>query len=377
MFTESTHFMFAGGGRPGHFFPGLAVAQHLRRIAPHARITFLGMDAPFERKCAKQAAFSYRALRSQSSRSLGLWKYLIGNNQPHRAARALIKQQPPSVVIGMGGEGSVPALRAAMSLEIPIALLEQNHTATPIARRFAPYASAIFTAGGNNDAGLDAVAPVRRIGSAIRGDFTRLFYERNSHEGPASSTRPRLLVLTGAGPSRRLNSEVPKALYKLRYELRDWEIVHQSGSRDASATQQLYRKLAVEARVVPFVGDLAHMLRSTDLVIGRAGGLLLAELAAGGVPAVLVTSAGGDAGEQEANARYYVQYGAGRAVNERGLTGRLDDALVNELRDPIQNRSTRQAMSRAMRKLARPDAAWHVASMLLELTRANVLEQVA
>jgi UDP-N-acetylglucosamine--N-acetylmuramyl-(pentapeptide) pyrophosphoryl-undecaprenol N-acetylglucosamine transferase len=377
MFTESAHFIFAGGGRPGHFFPGLAAAQHLRRLSPQARITFMGLDAQFERKCAKQADFSYRALRARPAKSLGLWRYLVGNNSTYRAARALMKEQRPAVVIGMGGEGSVPALRAAMSLEIPIAILEQNHTATPITRQFAPYADVIFTACEKNDAGLGAVAPVRWVGSAIRGEFTRLFYERRVKDSAASSARPQLLVLTGAGPSRRLNAEVPKALYKLGHDLRGWEIVHQSGCRDASATERLYRKLAVEARVVPFIADPARALRSTDLVIGRAGGLLLAELSAAGVPAVLVNSPAADADEQEANARYYVQHRACRAISERSLTGRLDDALVNELREPMTNASLRHSMSRAMRGLARPDAAWHVASMLLELARVNVLEQVA
>jgi UDP-N-acetylglucosamine--N-acetylmuramyl-(pentapeptide) pyrophosphoryl-undecaprenol N-acetylglucosamine transferase len=288
-----------------------------------------------------------------------------------------MKQQRPSVLIGMGGEGSIPALRAAMSLEVPLAIFEHNHTATSITRQFAPYAGAIFTASDKSDAEVDAVAPVRSIGAAIRSEFTRLFYERRVQVGAASPARPRLLVLTGAGPSRRMNAEVPKALYKLGHDLRGWEVVHQSGSRDASATERLYRKLAVEARVVPFIADPARVLRSTDLVIGRAGGLLLAELSAAGVPAVLVNSSGSDADEQEANAAYYVQHHACRAINERGLAGRLDDALVEQLREPLTNPSLRHSMSRAMRGLARPDAAWHAASMLLELVGVNVLEQVA
>jgi UDP-N-acetylglucosamine--N-acetylmuramyl-(pentapeptide) pyrophosphoryl-undecaprenol N-acetylglucosamine transferase len=221
------------------------------------------------------------------------------------------------------------------------------------------------------------VVPVRAVGGAIRSEFTRLFYDRRGNDLSPLSRRPRLLVLTGAGPARRLNAEVPKALYKLGPELRGWEIVHQSGSYDAAATERLYQKLGVEARVVPFVGDLAKVLRATDLVISRASAGSLAELAAAGIPAVVVTSSGGDADEQQANARYYAEHGGCKAVIERGLIGRLDNALVEQLREPLTSASTRQAMSRAMRRLARPDAAWHVASMLLELARSNVLDQVA
>ncbi len=150
MLTESIHFVFAGGGKPGHYFPGLAVAQQLRRMSPQVTVTFLGLGNHFERKSAQQGGFDYVAMRGVPLRAVGVWRMLVGGQTPVCAARTLLKQRAPSVVIGMGGEGSVPALCAAMSLELPIALLEQNTTATPITRRFAPYASLICTAGDEN-----------------------------------------------------------------------------------------------------------------------------------------------------------------------------------------------------------------------------------
>jgi UDP-N-acetylglucosamine:LPS N-acetylglucosamine transferase len=79
--------------------------------------------------------------------------------------------------------------------------------------------------------------------------------------------RHRLLVLGGSGGARSLNEFVPKALYKLHNQLRGWQIVHQTGSKDVDTTQALYQKLAIPAVVVPFVNNMAAVMRRTNVTM--------------------------------------------------------------------------------------------------------------
>ena len=58
-----------------------------------------------------------------------------------------------------------------------------------------------------------------------------------------------------------LNEQVPLALYKSGTAVADWQIVHQTGQRDRSATAELYRKLGLEAIVVPFIENMPEVLR--------------------------------------------------------------------------------------------------------------------
>ncbi len=67
-----------------------------------------------------------------------------------------------------------------------------------------------------------------------------------------------------------------------------WNVVHQCGQRELEATAGLYSKLAIAARVTPFIDDMPGMLAATDLAISRAGGTTLAEFAAAHVPAILL-----------------------------------------------------------------------------------------
>jgi UDP-N-acetylglucosamine--N-acetylmuramyl-(pentapeptide) pyrophosphoryl-undecaprenol N-acetylglucosamine transferase len=175
------------------------------------------------------------------------------------------------------------------------------------------------------------------------------------------------VVLGGSGGARSLNEQVPRALYKLRQLLGGWTIVHQTGAREASATAALYRKFDLDAMVTPFVRDMPGLFQGSDLAICRAGGTTLAELAAAEIPTLLVPYPAASNQHQLANAQLFVDHGAAVMVNELTVESRLDNALRDALQPLLISDQVRQAMGRQMASLARPDAAWRVATLIGEL----------
>jgi UDP-N-acetylglucosamine--N-acetylmuramyl-(pentapeptide) pyrophosphoryl-undecaprenol N-acetylglucosamine transferase len=177
--------------------------------------------------------------------------------------------------------------------------------------------------------------------------------------------RPRqLLVLGGSGGARSLNDNVPRALYKAHSLLAGWRIVHQSGEADLDATRELYRKLDIDATVSAFVADVPEVLAVSDLAICRAGGTTLAELAAAGVPTVLLPYPHATDDHQRRNADVFVAAGGALLVDERQLTGRLDDQLAETVGMLVAEADRLAAMSQAMLGLGRPDAAADVAALV-------------
>ena len=158
-------------------------------------------------------------------------------------------------------------------------------------------------------------------------------------------------MLGGSGGAQSLNKFVPRALYKLRDLLSGWQIIHQSGPRESDSTAELYRKLALEATVVPFVQNLPAVLRHADLVVSRAGGTTLAELAATGTPAVLIPYPHAADNHQRLNADVFVAAGAVRLVDEREIKLRLDNALAAEITNLLIDADLRQSMSTAGSRL--------------------------
>ena len=178
-------------------------------------------------------------------------------------------------------------------------------------------------------------------------------------------------MLGGSGGARSLNENVPRALYKIRHLLTGWEILHQSGEADVEATRDLYRKFGLEARVEPFWPELPLLLAGSSLAICRAGGTTLAELSATATPAVLLPYPHAAEDHQRKNADIFVAAGAARLIDEREIAGRLDDHLAEVLDRVLSDADSRSIMAHDMRRLARPHAAAHVATLVWSLVSSQ------
>ena len=179
----------------------------------------------------------------------------------------------------------------------------------------------------------------------------------------------KLLILGGSGGARALNENVPRALDRVRGRLDGWTILHQSGESHFEATAAFYRRLDLPALVVPFVTDVPGVLAETDLAISRAGGTTLAELAAAGVPAVLLPYPYATADHQLGNARVFASAGGSIVLDERELSGPLHDRLASAISELLGNRQRRTTMSGAMHTFAHPGAAAEVADLILQAVK--------
>jgi UDP-N-acetylglucosamine--N-acetylmuramyl-(pentapeptide) pyrophosphoryl-undecaprenol N-acetylglucosamine transferase len=185
------------------------------------------------------------------------------------------------------------------------------------------------------------------------------------------ATQPRLIVMGGSGGARSLNENVPRALHKVRNLLTGWRIMHQSGEAGLAATRELYRKFALEAEVNAFWPDMPALLAQSSLAVCRAGGTTLAELAVAGTPAILLPYPHAADDHQRKNADAYVAAGAAQRIDQREVTGRLDDHLAEVLGRLVQDADGRAIMAQAMGRLARPRAAIHVATLAWSLVTSQ------
>lgn len=370
MAHNKLHVVLAGGGTGGHLFPGLAVAEALSLERPWARITVAGRGDAFEQAHVEQAGFDYLGVPCQPLRGMS-WKTvrsLCEHIAGARQAVQFLQRERANVVVGLGGYVSVPTVRAALSLKIPVVLLEQNAVPGRANTWLARGARLICAAYDTVRPLLPGAAPLRITGNPIR----RALAEVAKGELAPIEQRRRIVVLGGSLGSDTLNRQSPRALYKLRQRLAGWEIVHQTGVSGVEPTKELYRKFALTATVVPFIDDMARTLAGAGAAISRSGGTTLAELSATGVPAVLVPYAQATDDHQRKNADIFVAAGAAQLVDPREIAGRVDDSLAAALGAIVDNATLRSEMAEAMLRRARPDAADHVASLVAEIAERRV-----
>jgi UDP-N-acetylglucosamine:LPS N-acetylglucosamine transferase len=176
-----------------------------------------------------------------------------------------------------------------------------------------------------------------------------------------SGDRIFVAVITGSLGSRKVNEAVFAAVPKWS-ERSDLSIRHVIGSRDWESVQDsLPRGDALEYVAVRYEDHMDTVLAAADLLIGRAGGTTVAELAEVGVGGVLVPLPQAPRDHQSANAAALVKVGAARLIPDAELDG---DRLVAEVDPLLDDPSQLERMGIAAHTLAQPNAADVVAELV-------------
>ncbi|HEU5477767.1 MAG TPA: glycosyltransferase [Gaiellaceae bacterium] len=136
-------------------------------------------------------------------------------------------------------------------------------------------------------------------------------------------------------------------------------VVHLCGERDYPELQGRVSRPDYVLR--PFIDEIGVAYGAADVVLARAGGSVW-ELAAAGLPAVLVPGAFATGQHQDKNARWFADAGGAVVVPEAEAT--RAPRVVEELLDDAGRLA---AMAAAMRAVAKPDAAEEIADELVSL----------
>ena len=349
----------AAGGTGGHMFPAEALA---REMSARGWRVILATDHRGEKFAHGFPADDRLFLDAATGRGpVGLVKAGLAILKGAGQARAAFRKAGVEVVVGFGGYPSAPALIAALMDRRPTLIHEQNavlgRTNRMLARRVDAVASTFPIAGRE---------AVHVVGSPVRPEIRPLF--ERAYSAPVDGGRIRVLVTGGSQGARLLSEAVPQALAALPAGLRArLEVFQQSRAESLEAARQVYLEAGITAEVAPFFRDMAGMLATTHLLVGRAGASTCAELAVAAMPSVLIPLAIATDDHQTQNARSLVEAGAAVSVPEAEATPqRLTSILAEILADPARL----SAMSAGARAVAIPDAAGRLAD-LVEATAAT------
>jgi len=228
-------------------------------------------------------------------------------------------------VLGAGGFASGPGGIAAWLLGRPLVVHEQNAVAGLTNRVLARLARRVLE-GFPNSFGSGVKA--ERVGNPVRPEIVAIAPPERRYAGREGVVR--LLVFGGSQGAARLNAVLPAAIGELPAALRP-AVLHQTGKHNFEETVQAYRSRGIEADVRPFIDDMASAYGWADLAVCRSGALTVTELAAAGVPAILVPFPAAVDDHQTRNAQYAVQAGAAKLLPEGDLTPISLAALLRTL----------------------------------------------
>ena len=337
--------------------PALAVAQALR--AEGANVEFIGA-ARAEAQLVPSAGFTLHAIPAEGlsrSNPLRALRALARAAVATVRARRMLRAIAPDAVMGAGGYVAGPVLVAALARGTPVLLTEADSRLGLTNRLLAPFARRVCL----------SFPPRGRIGRAGKYVVTGRPIPFPPQERASSRARlrlapeePMVLVFGGSLGAWSINEAAIEA-----FSQATMRVLHVCGRRDFGALSGRARREGYELVEYFEVEEFARALAAADVVVARAGGSVF-EIAAYGVPAVLVPYPHAAGDHQSENARWMSDAGAAVIVPDRELTGPRLAADVEAL---LGDRGRLQAMSSASRALARPRAAFDVANELLEIAR--------
>ena len=340
--------------------PALAVADALRASGAH--VEFAGGERA-EAELVPAAGYPFHELNVAG----------LDRRNPLRAARAarlaaratvrarrLIDEVGADVVLGGGGYVAGPVGLAAVARRVPLARTEADSHLGMANRLLARFARRVFLAfplAGRDDDRY--VVTGRPIPPGTVGADRAAARERFGIPPDARC----LLVFGGSLGARRLNQAAIEAFGREA----PCTVLHASGRRDHDELRARLDELGAPPhyRLEPYIEPFADAYAAADLAAARAGGSIF-ELAAAGLPSILVPYPHATADHQTGNARWMEEGGAAVVVPDAELDA---DRLRREVDALLADSGRLEGMAAAARALARPGAAAQIAAGLLDLAR--------
>lgn len=320
---EHKKVLIMAGGTGGHVFPGLALSEEL--FGRGYCVNWLGTRHGIESTLVPAAKIPLYFIPVQGLRGKGLRTLLMAPwtiTCSIYSAVSVIRQLKPCLAVGMGGFVSGPGGIAAKILGIPLVIHEQNAVAGTTNKILAKISRRILLAfPGTIKNGVCIGNPVRKEIDALTPPEERL---------KKRSGAIRLLIIGGSRGALAINELVPSALGLISKNtaINVW---HQAGQGKDQATRLAYKKLGIQAKVEPFIDNMAVAFSWADFVVCRSGALTVSELASVGLGSLLIPFPHAIDDHQTKNAAFLEQSGAAMVIQQDQLTAEKLAALFENL----------------------------------------------
>jgi len=351
--------LFAAGGTGGHIYPALAVAKELTTRHAGSAVRFVGTARGLETRLVPQANFDLSLIESAGLTNMSLGARLRGLwllPKSFAAARNLIREFRPDVVVGAGGYVTGSVLLTAALMRIPTLVMESNAVPGFTNRRLARFVDAATVS-------FEATLPFFLGKAIVTGNPVR----REFFDIPAKVRDPSrfsLLLFGGSQGARAVSNAMVAALPHLSAHRDVLHITHQTGKLDFETVREGYEQAgwAASSEVREYIDDMVAAFAAADLIVSRAGATTAAELMAAGKTAIMIPLPGQL--EQRRNAEVLQEANAARMILQDELTG---ETLAKEIAALVNDPAEITRREEASRKLAKPDAAGATVDLIEKL----------
>jgi UDP-N-acetylglucosamine--N-acetylmuramyl-(pentapeptide) pyrophosphoryl-undecaprenol N-acetylglucosamine transferase len=366
MTSKNLSIVLAGGGTAGHISPLLAIAAALRLAAPEASLLAVGTPSGMETRLVPAAGLDLATIdrvplpRKPSVDLLRLPGRLAG---AVRQAGRILDENAADVLVGVGGYVCTPMYLAARRRGIPVVIHEANARpglANRVGALLTKHVAVAFE--------TTPLRNARHVGMPMRTEISGLDRAAARTAARAAlgldASKPTLIVTGGSSGAQSINRTVAAALEDLAAA--GIQTLHITGRGKAVLDDGGAPLAAPGYRQLEYVDGMELVYAAADVLLARSGAATVCEVAAVGVPAVLVPLPIGN-GEQALNAAGLVQAGGALLVQDRDFTAQW---VRGELIPLVTDEARLATMAASSHRLGIRNADQRMAGLVLEAVSA-------
>lgn len=372
--------IFTCGGTAGHVNPAIAVANIWKERYPDSKILFIGGQDEMEKDLVPKAGyefFGFDAACFQRGRSWESIRYNVRAvkrvYRAYRQCRRRIKEFGAQIVVGTGGYASFPALLAARSLGLPTCVHESNAMPGLTTRMVADWVDKVLICFPESAKHYRHADKAEVVGMPVRREF--IYTKREDARKALGLGQEPLVVSAFGSQGARAMNLMTGELFRLEQGAGfPFHHIHAIGSYGVEWMPEHIRKQGVDLEKCPtidvreYIYDMPTVMAAADVIIGRAGASSCNEIAAAGIPCILIPSPNVTDNHQEKNARALEQQGGAVVILEKDCTAQLVyDTIMQIISDPERSRQMRVSLQ----NMTVPDSAEQICRIMEDLIAAK------
>lgn len=353
--------VLTGGGTGGHIFPLVAVAEKLReKYGQEIDLLFVGPNGKLEESVMNKEGIRMKKVSGgKVRRYFSFLNFFDFFKTPFGFFKALwiLLWEMPDAVFAKGGYACVPVVLAAWVYRIPV-LIHESDAVPGIANQFLEKFSKRVAISYPSAEKFFQSSKVLLTGNPIRNEINTGNKDAAKEKFNIRGEKPVLLVLGGSQGSQIINKAIIEALPDI---LETVQIIHQTGENNFEDVLHLAAKEGIKNSregytAVPFLSfdDMRNCLSLASVVVSRAGANSIAEVAANGIPSILIPLSTAANDHQRMNAYRLAEIGAAIMLEESNLGEHI---LIKKIQSILSDKEIYKKMSENIQTFHHPDAA--------------------
>ena len=367
--------MFVAGGTGGHINPAVAVANEVKRLDPTSEILFVGTEGRMETQIVPKAGFNIKTVKMNGfSRQMNLKglleniKTVVLTLKASSAAKKIIEEFKPDVVVGFGGYVTGPVLNSAVKMGIKTAIHEQNAFPGVANKALAKKVDKVMLTSADAEKHMSCKNPPVVTGLPVRREIIKA--DRDFSRAMLGLNNKDMLVLSMGGSlgADAINNAVVEMLSELKDE-KDICFLHSTGKFGFWVEDKLKEKnipfgKGTNIEIRQYIDNMDICLSACDVVISRAGASSISEIQALSKPSILIPSPNVAENHQYHNAMALAKDDGAILIEEKHLDGYLLAETILKLKN---DKSQLQLLSVNAGKGARLNALSEICRIITSL----------